>query len=144
MALYNLQMPERAYRLALLGLTDAEIAAALDCSVSTLRKWYEAHPDFCQAVRDGRTEADAKVAASLYKKATVDGDVSAQKYWLTNRSKRYENRWSDRQTIEGDKDNPVRIDGSEMSDEEFIKHFKFALRELAEREEALSDGDQTN
>jgi hypothetical protein len=44
------------------------------------------------------TKANAAVARSLYRKATTDGDVNAQKYWLKNRA----SGWEDSVKVEGE------------------------------------------
>lgn len=120
--LYNDKMRKIAFNLALLGATDEQIADTLNIAVSTLNLWKNEHPEFMEAIRSGKTEADAKVAAGLYKRAIgfkfeettientmlttvsqagnvemtpgvlvkrvkkmVPPDVTAQKFWLTNR-----------------------------------------------------------
>ena len=88
-----------------LGATEPEIAALLGISVTTLKKWREEIPEFAYAWKDGAAHADAKVAASLFKRAcgyeydgwkeTKDGrfwervhvpaSVPACIFWLTNK-----------------------------------------------------------
>jgi hypothetical protein len=60
---------EQAYRLALLGATDREMADVLCISVETMVRWRTEHPSFCQAVINGKDEADAKVAEAMYRRA---------------------------------------------------------------------------
>ena len=108
---YNDEMPERAYRLCLLGTTNSELAIALGVSVQTIEYWIRTKPQFRRAVERGRLEADSKVAAALFKRAvgfrietevikSVDGrivrvpvdkyyppDVTACQVWLRNRQK---------------------------------------------------------
>jgi len=62
--------PKRAYQLCLLGLTNADLAIAFGVSLGTIEMWIRKHPRFTKAIRLGRQEADSKVAAALYKKAT--------------------------------------------------------------------------
>lgn len=106
---YSPELDKWARRLALLGNTNEEIAAVFDIESDTLRNWTKRHPSFARALKDGREFADAKVAASLFKRATgmrvpavkifndmgiplivpyteyLPPDVSAIKMWLRNR-----------------------------------------------------------
>ena len=67
--LYKPDMPKRAYELALLGLTDEEIAKSLGVGYSTLTDWKVEYPEFGEAINDGKEPADAKVAAALFNRA---------------------------------------------------------------------------
>lgn len=58
-----------AYKLALLGLTDKELASFFDVSEQTLNSWKKKHPKFLESLKKGKTDADAEVAVSLYKRA---------------------------------------------------------------------------
>jgi len=113
----------RAYKLALLGLTDAEIAEQFGVDVSTFNRWKAQHPELKEALNDGKTPFDAEVAAAMGKRALgyehpavkifmpqgakepvyapymehIPGDVGAQKSWLFNRQGM---RWKDRQQVE--------------------------------------------
>lgn len=58
-----------AGRLALLGLTDVEIAGALGTSEPTLNKWKRDHPQFAEELKRGKQVPDSNVAASLYERA---------------------------------------------------------------------------
>lgn len=101
--------PERARRLALLGLTDDEVCIAFGIAHSTLSLWDVEHPEFSEARARGKENADAKVAERLYHRAlgyhhpdthisTFQGDVTetpimkyyppdtaAAALWLSNR-----------------------------------------------------------
>jgi hypothetical protein len=114
----------RAYKLALLGLTDLEIAEQFGISELTLNRWKAEYPQFCKSLNDGKVPADAEMAASMYKRglgfeypavkifapptpgaapvyapymAYQPGDVGAQKSWLFNRQGM---RWKDRQQVD--------------------------------------------
>jgi hypothetical protein len=113
----------RAHKLALLGLTDVEIAEQFGISPDPLYEWKTAHPEFSEALRNGKTPADAEVAASHYQRALgyereavkifmpagadapvyapymehYPGDVGAQKNWLFNRQR---GLWQDRQSLD--------------------------------------------
>jgi len=67
---YRKAFNKLAFQLALLGATDMQAAEAMDISVSTLYEWKEKHRQFSEALRRGKIEADGRVAAALYKRAT--------------------------------------------------------------------------
>jgi transposase-like protein len=60
---------KRVEKLALLGCTDAQIAAAFDIALTTLKNWRRQYPAFAEAMRRGKLEADAEVAVSLRQRA---------------------------------------------------------------------------
>lgn len=60
---------DQAFRLALLGATDKEMAGIWDVDESTVNNWKLAHPEFLVSINAGKLEADSKVAASLFKLA---------------------------------------------------------------------------
>ncbi len=112
----------RAHRLALLGLTDTEIADQFGISPDTLYEWKRRYPEFSDSLDAGKIEADAHVAEGLYNRArgmsvpavkifqgTPEGgpvivphqehlppDVGAAKLWLRNRQPE---RWRERQEV---------------------------------------------
>lgn len=61
---------KQAYELALLGLTDAEMAAVFDVEEKTINNWKAAYPEFLQSLKRGKDIADAKVTQSLFHRAT--------------------------------------------------------------------------
>lgn len=67
---WNDSRPREAFRLALLGATDKQIAEFFECNVQTVDYWKRKKPAFAKALRAGKMEADAKVAESFYKRAT--------------------------------------------------------------------------
>ena len=107
--------PKIAGALARDGKTDRESAAILGISLAGFKKWKKAHPEFEQAVKEGKASADALVQHSLYQRAlgyeyeeqeivglkkangeesvarikrtkkTCPPDVTAQIFWLKNR-----------------------------------------------------------
>lgn len=81
---YKEEFPEQAARLAILGLTNEGLAKYFDVSLSTIGKWIAEIPEFSDALKKGRVDADADVAESLYSKA-ISGDVTACIFWLKNR-----------------------------------------------------------
>jgi len=150
--------PERAYRLALLGFTDQEMAFVFGVEPNTLYYWKRTKPEFKEAILRGRAEADAKVGERLFDRAvgftkdeekihvTKDGEVirvpvkkfyppsvTAQIFWLKNRQPHH---WRDVQKHElsGPNGGPipinsnVHIDLSDFSDEELALAEKMGLR----------------
>lgn len=119
---YDPSMNEQARKLALLGLTDEQMAEFFGVTAQTFYNWQAEFPAFFEAVHAGKLVADADVAASLYQRAigevlwvervikTPEGeqtvklskreaaDTGAIKLWLTNRQG---DRWRDKQTVEG-------------------------------------------
>lgn len=116
--LYRDEYAELARRLCRLGLIDGELAAALGVSVRTIQYWKKNHPEFKAAIDDGKIIADARVADSLFMRATgydheedkilshegvhtdtvritkhYPPDVAAQIFWLKNRQPKL---WRDR------------------------------------------------
>ena len=68
--------------MAAYGISQAEIAAVIGCDPKTLRK------HFVTEIETAATQANARVAAALFKKATGDGasSVSAAIFWLKARA----------------------------------------------------------
>ncbi len=109
------------------GLTDEMVAQEFGVSRMTIHNWRKRHPEFAEAMIEGKELADAKVEDSLYRRALgydytetheeysegEDGqiygrkvkvvhkhvmpDVQAAIYWLTNRQP---DRWKARQQLE--------------------------------------------
>jgi hypothetical protein len=110
---YREEYAEIAYRLALLGFIDTQLAEFFEISIPTLHLWRKKHPEFSKSTRLGKIIADAKVANSLYHRAIgmtvtethkstseekqrdsisetvvtkeLPPDVNAAKFWLKNR-----------------------------------------------------------
>lgn len=113
---YEARFEQEAFRLAMLGLTDKDLAAFFEVSERTIGHWKRDHPEFLAALKKGREPADGQVAVSLYRRATgyshpdVDirvvgnqvvqtpitkhypPDTLACIYWLKNRQR---DRWYD-------------------------------------------------
>lgn len=66
---YQKSYLKRAEKLALLGLTEEQMAAAFDVTKPTLRAWKKAHPEFLAAITRAKDEADADVAVALRQRA---------------------------------------------------------------------------
>ena len=66
---YRADIPERAFELALLGLTDAQLAIAFGVTTTTIDQWKRIHPHFLERLTAGKEQADAHVVRSLYQRA---------------------------------------------------------------------------
>jgi hypothetical protein len=60
---------EQASKLAMLGLTDAEMADFFGVSAKTFTRWKLSKPEFCRALKAGKEIADARVERRLYERA---------------------------------------------------------------------------
>lgn len=131
--LYRDAYVDQVYRLALLGLTDKEIAEFFQVSIQTLYNWDEAHPEFLDARARGKAPADAQVAERLYKRALgyshpavkifmpqgapepvyadyeehYPPDTQAATWWLKNRQPK---KWKDRSELTGPDGAPVQVE----------------------------------
>ena len=100
------------------GATDAEIADDLGVSIATLYNWRARYPQFLEAVKYGKDQADERVERSLYLRAVgfehdavkvsfdkdgnaiyapyrnlVAPDPTAAAFWLKNRQS---DKWKER------------------------------------------------
>lgn len=60
---------DQGRKLALLGATDAEVAAFFDVTDRTLYRWKVDHPEFSQALNAGKAVADERVERALFQRA---------------------------------------------------------------------------
>jgi len=81
----------QARALALIGLTDAQMAIAWDVGEATINRWKK-NDEFRESLKGGKTLADAEVGQALFQKAIGwDGqppDTTACIFWLKNRQPR--------------------------------------------------------
>lgn len=106
---YKPEYVKVAAKLCELGATDWDIAQALSINVATLQRWKHTHPEFCDAIKTGKSPTDDRVEMSLYQRATgysyesvkvfnhqgeplivpivehVPPDTGAMIFWLKNR-----------------------------------------------------------
>lgn len=67
---YTKTMAVEAEKLCKLGSTDVELAKYFGVAVSTINKWKLEFSEFSEAIKKGRTKADAEVAHKLFDRAT--------------------------------------------------------------------------
>lgn len=66
---YQTEFADQAAKLCRLGATDAEIADFFGKDERTINRWKVDHPDFCQALKDGKLVSDMDVADRLHQRA---------------------------------------------------------------------------
>lgn len=67
--LYKEEYAGQAYKLCLLGATDAEMADFFNVTEQTINNWKNEYQEFFESIMRGKVIADAEVAESLYKRA---------------------------------------------------------------------------
>jgi len=60
---------EKVYHMSLLGLTDIQMSGILGVSEQTFNVWKKRYPEFLESLKSGKSDADAKVAKSLFGRA---------------------------------------------------------------------------
>lgn len=80
---YKPEYATQAAKLCKLGATDCDLADFFDVSVRTIANWQARHPEFLQALKSGKTEADDRVERSLYQRA-VGYEYDAVKIFNAN------------------------------------------------------------
>lgn len=112
----SLKMSQELYdefeHMASLGLTHQQMAACKGICRSTLQKYKCNYPEFAEAIERGKARGVRDVSNALYNSA-VGGDVTAQRYFLNNRSR---DQWSERHVNEN-----VNV---EMTHEEWLDKLK--------------------
>lgn len=146
---------EKGRKLAYLGATDKEVADFFEVDVATIYRWKNSHPEFCEALKVGKEEADNRVVRSLYHRAVgyeqdtvkifmpagadepvyapftehIQPDTTAAIFWLKNRRPQ---EWRDRQQHE-----ITGEDGGAIKIEQTIDISGLSLEELAVLEKVL-------
>jgi hypothetical protein len=132
---YRPEYAQRAYNYALLGATDEQMIGFFDTTIATFYSWKKHHPEFLKALSEGKHDADANVARSVYKNAlgyshpetkvfVSDGIVTqvpvikhyppnqaAGAYWLSHRQPEM---WRERIEITTD---PKQLTDEQIADE---------------------------
>lgn len=106
---YKEAFNDQVFEMALLGLSDSQMANIIGITEQTLNNWKTEHPMFFESLTQGKEDADGKVAKAMYKRAlgltiieealTKDGqivqlrkelppDTPAAKHWLANRQRK--------------------------------------------------------
>jgi len=122
---YKPEFDRLAYKLCLLGHTDAELAKFFDVNEDTIHEWKKVHNSFSESILEGKELVDMDVAESLYKgtqdrmvteqiaikvkrgkdneevkvvdvQKFVPGDFRNQQFWLKNRRS---DKWRDKHEI---------------------------------------------
>jgi hypothetical protein len=133
---------EQARKLAVLGLTDAEMAKFLGVSLRTFMHWKISNPEFLHALKEGKEVADLRVVRSLYERAvgysveiekifccrgkvirvkTVEQyppDTTSMIFWLRNRRP---DEWRDK--IDVDHRHVFNFIGMLPSEEEWLQQY---------------------
>lgn len=153
---WNSDRVRQAYRMALLGLKDEEMASVMGITLPTFNAWKRDKVRFRKAIKRGKDEADSHVALSLYKRAVgyhyvedhitvykgevivtplrkyMHGDVQAQTKWLQARQR---GRWTEvqRHEITNNTLNIIKMDlenGLTMEEKMMLR--KIQLKQLAQ------------
>lgn len=74
------------------GLTDEQIANKMGINVATLYRYKQSYCEICNALKKGKEVVDFQVENALVQ-AALDGNVTAQIFWLKNRRP---DKWRDK------------------------------------------------
>jgi len=66
---YKEEYPKQAYKLCLIGATDAQLANFFEVNPDTIYEWKKVHEEFSESLKRGKQIADGEVAKSLYHRA---------------------------------------------------------------------------
>jgi len=66
---YKPEYAKEAMKLCKLGATDAQLADFFEVAISTVALWKVQHPEFSDAIKVPKAEADERVEQSLYRRA---------------------------------------------------------------------------
>lgn len=156
---YHPSYDAHAFKICLLwGATNAEIAAYFECAESTIRSWRNNYPSFDNAIRAGKTEADARVAEGLYSRAVgmkvktekvqydarrgqfvrtdteeyIPPDVQAASLWLMNRQPEKWKPPRQRTELTGEDGKPIEV--SDVTARELLERRLAGIASRAEPE----------
>lgn len=87
------------------GLTFEQIAHNIGINVTTLREWRKKEPTISTILKKGREVVDYEVENALLKSA-LEGNTTAQIFWLKNRRKM---QWRDKVEYETNTDELNRV-----------------------------------
>lgn len=66
---YKPEFPQQAAKLCRLGATDKDIAEFFGVHVDTVMEWKAVHPEFSDALKQGKAETDSQVERRLFERA---------------------------------------------------------------------------
>ena len=123
---YKKEYNKEVIKLCRLGATDLEIADFFGICEATLYNWKHEHPEFLEAIKEGKIQSDANVSNSLYKRACgymkegrhYPPDPTAMIFWLKNRRKV---EWRDKHDINHSGGIDVKGQFDNLSDDEIKK-----------------------
>ena len=78
------------------GLTEAQIAKNLGIAMSTMSEYKNKYSEFSETLKKGKEVVDFEVENALLK-AALNGNVTAQIFWLKNRKSQ---NWKDRKEVQ--------------------------------------------
>lgn len=143
---YKEEYAEQAYKLSLLGMTDAQMAEFFEVDERTVNNWKHDYPEFFQSIKKGKDLADVEVVEALRKRALgyqyeevkqetgqqgdktttttkeVPPDPTAIIFWLRNRQR---DKWTN---------NPMPDDQDQVAT---------PVKVVVNVEDARKDGDQS-
>lgn len=135
---FKKEYTKMALALGKFGLTDEQLAEAFNVSVASIYNWKNKHPEFLEALKEGKNFADEKVERALLERATgytyktqkafynkdedkviiadvkqhVAPDATSMIFWLKNRQPE---KWRDKQEhnvkLEGEVNLNINISG---------------------------------
>lgn len=89
-AYWKVDYTRQIFWLALLGITEREMANIIGISIDLFNLWKKSHPDFLAALQKGRTEAPAMAANTLFRRAMGWEHLAVKMF--PNRVKEYDPR----------------------------------------------------
>jgi hypothetical protein len=140
---YRRENVRLAQKLAYLGATDSDLADAFGVSIRTISIWKAKHPEFMQALKTSKDQANSRVERSLYQRAVgysydsvkifmqagakkpvivpyvehVPPDTTAAIFWLKNRDPAH---WRDAWQLEASVGRYI-ISDKPMSVEDWVR-----------------------
>jgi hypothetical protein len=155
---YREDFPQEAYEMALLGLSDTEMARIWGVTEATIAMWKRTKPDFAERIKEGRSKPDREVAKAFYKMCigydyyeeevvsykgvvqviTVKKHMPPDKWaafkWLSVHQRAI---WSETQRIEINRTNTnINIDLSALDTKELLIAKKLGIQNLFPAEDA--------
>jgi len=119
------------------GLLDKQIAHNMGIHIGTLYAWRNRFDEFNEVFKRTKEVVDYEVENALYK-AAMNGNVTAQIFWLKNRRP---GQWKDKQDVEYSGRVDVRQQHEYRIIQEVIQHHPDVARKLREiLRPAITDG----